>query len=153
MESQIEQIKDDQYSLSLVTYAFVTANKVKLAEKTLKYFEQFAQFDNESKNDSRDLDGEDEDEELMFWSEEDQKNSQFHNKPVYPVANSRSVEMSSYALMIYTQMNLNEKARKVMNWLIKYRNFNGGFSEPYVSVTDCLLEIVFLNKNSCRVLL
>jgi len=110
----------DVYTMSIVTYALNLVGS-DYANQALRIFESMA---------TKMQDGK------MYWQEPEDRSSKFGKEftPPYYQANSKDVEMTSYALLTYAGLGDTKRAYPVMQWLISKRNGLGAYSSTQNTV-------------------
>ncbi|ESN94944.1 hypothetical protein HELRODRAFT_180051 [Helobdella robusta] len=117
LENNMELYSKDPYALAIISYAFFKSGSDKLAE-TLSLLESLAV--NEGG--------------LTYWHKASESSSDNIWRGPYSQAKSYSIEIASYALMVYAQKKDLDKALPIGKWLLKQRNAFGGFSSTQDTV-------------------
>jgi CD109 antigen len=107
LKTKLRGLKDN-YALAISAYAFALSNDKTTKDKLLEELK-----DNANINDNE-----------MYWDRIKGARSWF----------SLQVQTAAYALMAFDEVNRTEDAVKVMNWIMKVRNKNGGFSNSIETV-------------------
>ena len=119
---------DDNYSLSIATYALQLANHPSKASFLTKLSSL-----------SEDKDG------MKYWKKEAPATDD--TNPWYYRPNSVNVEMSAYALQAYLEAGRDSEGVPIMKWLVTQRNENGGFQ----STQDTVVGLQALSKLATKI--